>query len=77
MHCRIMDNNEKMTVFITFPWFFARVRLFWRKDIVWCSVNLIFTEIGVNFHKIFNQTGVDGSDSAACKNEIYQFLQML
>ena len=41
--------------------------------------NLIFTEKAVNFHKIFNQTGVghSGSDSAACKNEIYQFLQML
>ena len=72
-----MDNNEKMTVFITFPRLFTRVWLFWRKVIVWCYVSLIFTEIGVNFHKIFNQTGVGGSDSAACKNEIYQFLQML
>ena len=36
-----------------------------------------FTEIAVNFHKIFNQTGVGGSDSAAYKNEIYQFLHML
>ena len=77
MHCSIMANNEKMTVIITFPRVFARVQLFWRKVIVWCSVNLIFTEIGVNFHKIFNQTGMGGSDSAACKNEIYQFLQML
>ena len=31
----------------------------------------------MNFHKILNGTGVGGSDSAACKNEIYQFLQML
>ena len=34
----------------------------------------IFTEKAVNFHKIFNQTGVDGSDSAACKNEILSIL---
>ena len=67
-----MGNNENMTVIIKFPRFFA-----WRKVIVWCSVNLFFTEKAVNFHKIFNQTGVGGSDSAACKNEIYQFLQML
>ena len=31
----------------------------------------------MNFHKQSNQTGVGGSDSAACKNEIYHFLQML
>ena len=74
MHCRIIGNNEKETVIIKFPQFFARFPIVWRKVIVSCSVNLIFIEIAVNFHKIFNQTGVGGSDSAAYKNEIYQFL---
>ena len=73
-----MGNNEKndcnyqiSTIFLPGFW------LVWRKVIVWCAVNLIFTKKAVNFHKIFNQTGVGGSDSAVCKNEIYQFLQML
>ena len=60
MHCRTMGNNEKMTVAIKFSRFFAQFPIGWRKVIVWYSVNLIFTEKAVNFHKIFNQTGVGG-----------------
>ena len=66
-----------MTVIIKFPRFFARFPIVLEKSHCLMFCQLIFTEIAVNFQKIFNQTGVGGSDSAACKNEIYQFLQML
>ena len=77
MHCRIMGNNEKKTVIIKFPRFFARfsIVLVQSHCFMFCQLNF-FTEIAVNFHKIFNQTGVGGSDSVACQNVIYQ-LQIL
>ena len=70
-----MGNNEKMTNYHISNNFCPVSDCFGGKPLF--DVLSIFTEIVMNFHKIFNQTGVSGCDSAACKNEIYQFLQML
>ena len=72
-----MDKNEKNDCIYHISTIFCPGLIVLEEShcLMFCQLNFHWNR--VNFHKIFNQTGVGGSDSAACKNEIYQFLQML